>query len=183
MDVHTASAAGQSDANVVIETSRLRLRELESGDAGFILELVNDPAWLRFIGDRNVRTLDDARGYIDNGPRASYASHGFGLWLVERSHDGERLGLCGLIKRDTLEDVDIGFAFLPRHAGQGYAVEAASATLRLARDTLQLTRLVAIVSPDNEASIRLLGKLGLVFERTLDPSADGKHTALYGRAL
>jgi len=146
----------------VSETARLRLRHLASPDAPFILELVNEPGWLRFIGDRGVHDLESARGYIENGPGAMYARLGFGLYCVESRADGTRLGLCGLIKRDTLEDVDLGFAFLERHQGRGYAREAARATLEEARG-LGLQRVAAITSPDNERSIQLLAELGFRF--------------------
>lgn len=167
----------------LIETERLALRELVPADAAFILELVNDPSWLRFIGDKGVRNLDDARAYIANGPTASYARFGFGLWLVEHKAEGAPIGLCGLLKRDALDDVDIGYALLPQYAGQGYAFEAAAATVRYATNDLQLPRLVAIVSPDNRASIKLLEKVGLRFEKTIRMSEDGPATALYGGDL
>ncbi|KPV49042.1 hypothetical protein SE17_34840, partial [Kouleothrix aurantiaca] len=109
----------------VLETERLRLRQFADSDAAFVLELLNEPSWLRFIGDRGVRTLDDALGYITNGPQAMYARYGFSLLVVERTTDGAALGMCGLIKRDTLDAPDIGYAFLPRAWGQGYAREAA----------------------------------------------------------
>lgn len=152
----------------VLETPRLTLRELTPADAGFVLELVNEPLWLQFIGDRGVRTLADAEGYIRKGPMASYAQHGFGLWCVARKADGVPLGMCGLLKRETIPDIDIGFAFLSRFHGQGYAAEAASATLDHARRKLGLKRVAAITSPGNTASIRLLEKHGLRFERMLE---------------
>jgi len=166
-----------------IQTPRLALHELVEDDAAFILELVNDPSWLRHIGDKGVRDLDGARAYIANGPQASYARFGFGLWRVDLKDTGTPIGLCGLLKRDTLDDVDIGYAFLPRFVGQGYAFEAAEATWRHARETLELPRLVAIVSPENHASIKLLEKLGLRFETLLKLKDDGSDTALYGCAL
>ena len=159
------SAAAEAPA--VCETARLRLRQVTEDDAPFILALLNDPGWLRFIGDRGVHTLEDACRYIEQGPRRMYADHGSGLLLVERKHDGAALGLCGLIRRDTLPDVDLGFALAERFRGQGYACEAAAATLRHARETLKLTRVVAIAMPDNVASTRLLERLGLKFERTI----------------
>ena len=168
---------------IVCETPRLALRMLCDADAAFILRLVNDPEWLRFIGDRNVHDLRDARRYINDGPVAMRKRHGFALDVVERKEDGAPMGLCGLIKRDTLDDVDIGYAFLPRFVGKGYAFEAAEATWRHARETLRLPRLVAIVSPDNAASIKLLEKLGLRFETALKMKDDGSDTALYGCAL
>lgn len=154
----------------VLETERLRLRRFTVDDTAFILELVNDPSWLRFIGDRNVRNLEDAKNYILKGPVASYAKHGFGLWLVELKADGTPLGICGLLQRDTLPDVDIGFALLPQFCGQGYAVEAGLATMAYGRTTVGLKRIVAITSPDNESSIRILDKLGLRFERMIRPN-------------
>lgn len=155
----------------VIETERLILRRLDANDAGFILELVNDPDWLRNIGDKNVHSLDDARRYIADGPVAMYAKHGFGLYAVERREDGALIGMCGLIKRDTLDDVDIGFAFLPAFRSRGYAREAAAATLTHGRDVLGMRRVVAIVSPHNQASAKLLEAVGLRFERMLRLSA------------
>ncbi len=160
------------DDAIVIETDRLLLRRLCADDAGFILELVNDPDWLRYIGDKGVRNLDDARAYIENGPLAMYARHGFGLWRVELKDGRTPIGMCGLIKRDTLEDVDIGFAYLPRFRGCGYAREAAAATLAHGANGLGLRRIVAITSPDNAASGRLLEAIGLNFERQLDLAPD-----------
>ena len=150
---------------IVLETERLRLRRLHAGDAPFILEFLNDPAWLEHIGDKGVRTLDDARKYIETGPMAMYARMGFGLYLVELKPDAEPVGLCGVLKRDSLEHADLGFAFLPRFRGQGLAFEAASRTLIHARTDLGLSRVVAITSQGNVASGRLLAKLGFRFER------------------
>lgn len=147
----------------VVDTERLRLRWLEPDDAGFILELTNDPAWLLHIGDRGIRSEDDALRYIADGPRAMCERLGFGLYAVERLGGGRPIGLCGLIRRDWLDDVDIGFAFLPAYRRRGYALEAARATLEHARTGLGLQRIAAIVSPGNADSIRLLGKLGLTF--------------------
>ena len=147
-----------------LDTERLALRELEHRGAAFIEKLVNDPDWLRYIGDRNVHSPDDAKRYIDEGPRAAYAKHGFGLLMVERRADGEPLGICGLIKRDTLEHVDVGFAFLPAFRGAGYAREAASACIEHGR-ALGLTRIVAITTQDNEASGKLLERIGFRYER------------------
>ena len=164
----------------VIETERLLLRRLDPEDAAFILELVNDPDWLRYIGDKGVRNLDDARAYIETGPMAMYERVGFGLYCVERKSDAARIGICGLIKRDTLEDVDIGFAFLPQYRACGYAREAARATLGYARDKLGLTRVIAITSPGNDASGRLLEAIGLSFEG-LRQYPGGEHPIrLYG---
>jgi RimJ/RimL family protein N-acetyltransferase len=163
----------------VLETERLILRWMSTGDAGFILELLNEPSWLRFIGDRGVRTIEDARDYILNGPVAMYARLGFGLYLTELKEDGNPIGICGLIKRDFLDDVDIGFAFLPRYWGQGYAYEAASAVLAYGQGVLGLKRIVAITTPDNDRSARLLEKLGLRFERVVRYPDDSQDVRLF----
>jgi RimJ/RimL family protein N-acetyltransferase len=167
----------------VLETGRLVLRQIEAADAAFVLELLNDPSWLRFIGDKGVRTPEDARAYIASGPQKMYREHGFGLWLVESKADATPLGMCGLIKRPTLDDVDLGFAFLPRHCGHGYAHEAAAATLVHARTTVGLKRLVALTALDNTRSIRLLEKLGLKFERIVRLTANGPESRLFAIAL
>jgi [ribosomal protein S5]-alanine N-acetyltransferase len=151
----------------ILETERLWLRELASSDADFVLALLNDPDWLRFVGDRKVHTLEAARRYIEDGPLAMYERVGFGLWLVERKTDRAPLGICGLVARVGLGDVEIGFAFMPAHRGQGYAREAAAACLRHGQGALGLKRIVAITSLDNDDSIRLLEQLGFRFERTL----------------
>ena len=157
----------------IAETGRLRLRPFRESDAELILELLNDPEWLRFIGDRNVRSLDDARTYLGKLD-AAYAKHGFGLYRVERKADGASLGMCGLVKRDTLPDPDLGFAFLERHRGAGYAEEAARATLDHASRGLGLKRLAAIATPDNERSARLLEKLGFARDGGTTVSGNGK---------
>ena len=164
---------------IVLETERLILRWLSAEDAAFILALVNDPAWLQFIGDRGVRTLEDARGYILNGPVAMYHRVGFGLYLVELKPSATPIGLCGLIERAGLADIDIGFAFLPAFCGQGYAYESASAMLTYAQDTVGLKRVVAITAPDNQRSIALLTKLGLSFVDVLRLGEDQPEVMLF----
>ena len=158
---------------------RLRFDELGPDDADFILRLTNSEGWLRYIGDRGVRTEDDARRYLETGPMASYAAHGFGLYRVARRDTGVPIGICGLLRRATLSDVDLGFAFLPAHRGQGFAREAAAATLAYAHATLGLTRIVAIVSPENAASIRVLETLGMAQTGTVRLSADAEPVCLY----
>jgi ribosomal-protein-alanine N-acetyltransferase len=158
---------------VVLTTERLTIRQIEEDDAPFIRELLNDPSFIRNIGDRNVRTLDDAREYIRKGPLASYERHGFGLWLVELNGEGTPIGICGLLKRDVLDAPDIGFAYLPAFQSKGYGYEAARAVLDHAREALRLPRVVAIVSAGNEPSARLLEKLGMRFERMVQVS-DGE---------
>ncbi len=163
----------------ILETDRLILRRLSVEDGAFILELVNDPLWLRFIGDRGVRTLEDAHDYILKGPVAMYARLGFGLYLVERKSDGLSLGICGLIKRDALEDVDLGFAFLPAYRAQGYAYESAAAVLTYGQSVFGLKRIVAITSPDNDRSAKLLEKLGFSFEKMIQLPDDDEEVKLF----
>jgi RimJ/RimL family protein N-acetyltransferase len=149
----------------VLETDRLNLRRISIDDAEFILQLLNEPSFLQFIGDRGVRTFEDARNYILNGPMASYERFGFGLYLTELKEPRVPIGMCGLLKRDTLEDVDIGFAFVPQYWKQGYAMESAAAVMAHAKNAFGLNRLAAITSPENEPSIALLLKLGMRFEK------------------
>ncbi len=167
----------------VIETERLILRRLTVDDDEFILELLNDPAWLRFIGDKGVRTLDDAREYILKGPVAMYERLGFGLYLTELKDEGVPIGVCGLIKRDYLKDVDIGFAFLPRFRREGYGYESASAVMSYGKRALGLNRLAAITSPDNYDSAGLLEKLGFHFEGMIKLSVDGEEVRLFAADL
>lgn len=164
----------------VIETKRLVLRRLSPDDAEFIVELLNQPSFLRYIGDKEVRNNTDAVRYIQNGPVASYLQWGFGLYLVELKDTGVPIGMCGLLKRDSLPDVDVGFAFLPSYWSQGYAFESAAAVMTYGREALGLRRIVAITSLDNDASIRLLEKLGLRFERLIKLSADQSQVRLFG---
>jgi [ribosomal protein S5]-alanine N-acetyltransferase len=148
----------------VLETDRLSLRRLNLEDAEFIFRLVNEPSWLRFIGDKNVRTLDDARHYLETGPLAMYATFGFGMLLVELKVSGTAIGACGLLKRDALPDPDIGYAFLPEFWSKGYALEAATAVLSYGHKTHGLNRIMAITSPDNASSVRVLERCGMKFE-------------------
>lgn len=143
---------------IVIETQRLILRKFTLEDAPFLLELVNTPAWLQFIGDRNVHTVEEAENYLRNGNLKSYAEHGFGFYLVVTKESNEAIGMCGMVKRDSLEDIDIGFAFLPNSIGKGYGYEAASATLNYAQNVLKLGKIIAIVDPQNTSSIALIKK-------------------------
>ncbi|HEY2963992.1 MAG TPA: GNAT family N-acetyltransferase [Pyrinomonadaceae bacterium] len=154
----------------VLRTDRLFLREfkINDDDAQFALTLLNQPSFIRFIGDKKVRNLEDARQYILNGPVASYERNGFGLYVVELKDSHVPLGMCGLLQREDLPDPDVGFAFLPDFWNQGFAFEAAAAVLQDARERLKVERILAIVNPDNDASIKLLQKLGLRFERMKD---------------
>lgn len=144
----------------MITTKRLRLRLFTHEDAPFVVTLLNDAAFVEFIGDRGVRTEADARQYLDFGPLASYSANGFGLWCMERLDTDEPIGICGLLKRPTLDDVDVGYAMLESARGEGFAREAVSGTLRYASEVLGLPRVVAIVAPSNSASIRVMESLG-----------------------
>lgn len=166
----------------VLETERLTLRYLEMSDAEFILGLLNEPSFHRYIGDKGVRTLDDAREYIRSGPRASYEENGFGLYCTEITADHTPIGICGLVKRPQLDDPDVGFAFLPAFWSRGYATEAAAAVLRYGREDLEIERIVAITSPDNDASARVLVKIGLG-ESTLTRLQDGDPVKLFTEGL
>lgn len=161
-----------------IETERLTLRRMTTADAPLMLALLNDPDFLRFVGDRQVRTDEEARRYLENGPLAAYARDGFGSYAVELKRSGDAIGICGLFKRDHLPDPDIGFAFLPAWRGQGFAGESAQAVLRDAAARLGLTRVLAIVDPRNARSIALLERLGLEDAGTLS-SDDGVALACY----
>jgi RimJ/RimL family protein N-acetyltransferase len=163
----------------VIATPRMQLRELGAEDAAFILELLNEPGFLRYIGDKGVRTLADAREYIFKGPMASYERNGFGLYAA-CLQDGTPAGICGLVKRDGLEHPDVGFAFLSRYWSKGYAVESAAAVLAFADRNLKLERVVAITSLDNWSSIAVLEKIGLRFERVMKLTEDASEVKLFG---
>jgi RimJ/RimL family protein N-acetyltransferase len=165
---------------IILETERLRLRHLSpETDAEFILELLNEPSFVRYIGDKGARNLDDARRYIVEGPVKSYAENGFGLYLVELKADATPIGMCGIIKRDTLPDADIGFAFLQRYWNQGYAFESAAAIMTYAQETLRLERILAITTPDNESSARLLAKIGLRFDRMIRMTPEAAEIRLF----
>jgi RimJ/RimL family protein N-acetyltransferase len=167
----------------ILETDRLLLCHLSTEYADFILELLNEPSFIQNIGDRGVRTIEAANSYILNGPVASYAKNGFGLYLVKLKETDESMGMCGLIKRDTLEDVDIGYAFLPRFWSKGYAVESALAIKDYAKNVIGLKRMVAIVDPQNQGSIRVLEKIGLQFEKMVKLSEDDIELKLFGASI
>lgn len=166
----------------VLETERLILRQFTGGDAPFILRLLNEPSFIENIGDRGVRTLEHAERYLGDGPIESYRRHGHGLWLVALKETLQPIGMCGLLKRDQLPDVDLGYAFLPEFWSSGYAHESARAALDWAR-ARRIPRIVAIVSQGNAPSIRLLEKLGFAFERLTVMSPGAPDVALYGLRL
>ncbi len=163
----------------ILETDRLILREAAAHDAPFFLDLLNQPSFIQFIGDKGVRDLDGARDYIQKRLVDNYNRFGFGLYLTLLKEDETPLGICGLIKRDGLDDVDIGFAFLPQYTSKGYAFESASAVMEHGRKALGLKQIVGIVSPGNASSIRLLEKLGLKFERMIKLPNDDEELKLF----
>ena len=166
-----------------MHTTRLQLREFTHDDAAFVLRLLNEPSFLLHIGDKRVRDEAQARAYLDTGPIASYRAHGFGLWLVACRATGQPMGMCGLIRRDALPDVDLGYAFLPAFWGQGLAREAASATVAAAASRFGLRRLLAIVAPANTRSIHLLETLGFGFERMVQMAPGEPELRLFARSL
>ena len=163
-----------------LSTPRLELRWLTPADAGLLLAVWNDPAFVRHVGDRGVRTVDAAAEAMAAGPLAMYRDYGYGPYRVALRESGEAIGMCGLFRRPALDDPDIGFALLPAYCGKGYAFEAAQAVLKHARNRLGLGRLTAIVSPGNATSIRLIEKLGLRFERPIRMPGDETDVSLYG---
>jgi ribosomal-protein-alanine N-acetyltransferase len=163
----------------VIITPRLVLRELTADDAPFILELLNETEFVRFIGDKGVKNVADARDYIRKGPVDSYVRHGFGLYAA-CLRDGSPLGICGLVKRDGLSDPDLGFAFLARYRSKGYALESARAVLQRGRNEFKLARILAITTPDNERSVALLQKAGFEFEGMIRLGESAEELKLFG---
>ena len=164
----------------ILETERLILRELTADDAAFLLEVMNEPAFIRNVADRGIRTVADAKAYILEKLAPSYAQFGFGFYLVELKDGGTGVGICGLVKRETMEDVDIGYSTLERFCGRGYAYEAASALMQHGRSVLGLPRIVGVTAPENLISIKLLEKLGLRYERMVDlPGYEGQ-SKLFG---
>jgi RimJ/RimL family protein N-acetyltransferase len=158
--------------NKILETERLVLQEFSIDDAEFILTLLNTHGWLEYIGDKNVRTIEDAENYLENVPIKSYKENGFGLWLILLKNNSTPIGMCGLIKRESLDDIDIGFALLPEYSKLGYGYEIAQATINYAKHDLGIDKVVAITNSNNVPSIKLLNKLGLQFEKTLKLSED-----------
>jgi RimJ/RimL family protein N-acetyltransferase len=164
-------------------TPRLVLRRLGLDDAAFVVQLLNEPSFLEYIGDRGVSNEQDAHRYLREGPMAMYAKYGFGLWHVSLKSDGTAIGMCGLLQRDSLPDADIGYAYFPAHWGMGYALEAADATLRHAAEKFGLRRVIAVVSAGNAGSIRVLEKIGMRFERMHSMHPGEADVRLYGREL
>ncbi|CAN5797429.1 GNAT family N-acetyltransferase [soil metagenome] len=164
---------------IILETERLLSRQFTIEDTAFVIKLLNTPGWMQFIGDRNVRTEEEAKKYLLNSPIKSFKENGFGLGLVLLKNTCEPIGMCGLVKRESLQGVDIGFAFLPEYSGKGYAQEIASATLLYAKETLKVPVVLAIVMPKNERSIKLLHKIGLHFKTMITLTKDGEDLMLF----
>ncbi len=167
----------------IVDTERLELRWLTLDDAPMMLAVWNDPAFMQFVGDRGVRTLEEAQLSLQTGPMNLYVEHGYGPFRVIRRIDGASMGICGLFRRDGLDEPDIGFALLPEYCGEGFAYEASIAVLDHAREVLDLPRVTAIVSPENSASIRLLEKLGLHYDKLMRLPGDDKDVSLYSIAF
>ncbi len=165
---------------MILETARLRLRKLTENDAAFVLRLVNEPAFLTNIGDKEVRNLDDARRFIREGAWTNQPKPGYGQLLVELKDSGEPVGVCGLLYRPSLDVTDVGFALLSPYQHQGYAYEAATAVLQYGRATLGISQIVALTVPENTASIKLIEKLGLRFRQEVQMFAGDPGTWLYG---
>lgn len=167
----------------ILDTARLSLRPFTEKDTSFIIQLVNSPGWLTFIGDKNIRNESQALDYLRQGPLKSYTTYGFGLWLVELKPDATPIGMSGLVQREYLTTPDLGFAFLPSFTGKGYAREIAYAILDYAKTRLGLETIQATTLPDNERSISLLQKIGMSFSETLQSPTNSTLLHLYHRSL
>jgi len=165
--------------NYLFETNRLRLREFNLSDVKFIIELLNSPGWLEFIGDRNVKTIKQAQNYLKNGPMKSYRENGYGLSMVETREGDKPIGMCGILKREFMDHPDIGFAFLPAFMAKGYAFEIANETINYTRHHLKIPTISAITDEKNVKSIRLLEKIGLKFIKTIVYPDTKEELALY----
>lgn len=163
----------------VLQTERLMLRKLTLDDTDFIIELVNSPGWLQYIGYRNIHTTEDAEKYLQDGPLKSYELNGYGLLLIQLKTTKAPIGMCGLIKRDALPLPDLGYALLPAHEGKGYITEATSSYLAYVQQHFYLPKLLAITNLDNEKSIRVLEKLHFAFERYMNMSGDDHPVRLF----
>jgi ribosomal-protein-alanine N-acetyltransferase len=164
---------------LILETERLSISEFTFDDTDFIIQLLNSPGWIKFIGDRHVKTKEDAKLYLQAGPMKSYAQNGFGLYRIDLKSENRSIGMCGFLKRDTLEFPDIGFAFLQDYEGKGYALEASAAIVVYERQRLSISTLLAITIPDNVKSIRLLKALGFEYDRNITMPGDEKMLHLY----
>lgn len=164
---------------IIFETDRLFLREFAEDDTDFIIDLLNSPGWLKFIGDRNVKTSEQAKEYLKNGPIKSYKENGYGLSMAILKEGNKPIGMCGIIKRDYLENPDIGFAFLPEYEGKGYALEVATATVKYAEEKLQISKIFAFTLPSNTKSIKLIEKIGFKFVKNITIPNDSEELMLF----
>jgi RimJ/RimL family protein N-acetyltransferase len=163
----------------ILETKRLILRETSVDDAEFMLDLLNQPSFIKYIGDRNVRTIAEAEAFIETRYRQSYRDNGFGLYVVELKETAVPIGICGFVKRDTLPAPDIGFAFLPQFCGQGFAHESAAGSMKYGQETLGFTKVLAITTQDNESSGKLLLKTGFKFVELVKMPHDDEELKLF----
>lgn len=159
---------------LILETERLQIVEFTKKDADFILELVNEPAWIEFIGDKNINNLHEAAHFIEHKLQPSYKEHGFGLFLVKLKEQYSSIGMCGLVNRPGLENIDLGFSFLATHRKKSYAFESSKVMIKYAKNTLKIPKLVVITNPNNVISGKLLEKLGFTFDTLIDLAEDGK---------
>ncbi|WP_343110359.1 GNAT family N-acetyltransferase [Mucilaginibacter sp.] len=169
-------------SNVLFESDNLRMRRFLASDKAFVFELLNTPAWKKFIGDRNIHTLVDALNYIQKGPLSLYEKYGFGPWIVELKFTEDVIGMCGLFKRDYLDQPDLGFAFLPGYEGRGLAYEACIASLSYIKSNYTFDKLYAITTDDNVRSRRLLERCGFLNSGTII-STEGEGLLLYNIQL
>jgi RimJ/RimL family protein N-acetyltransferase len=169
---------------IIAETHRLLISKLSLDDGPFFLELVNTPNWLKYIGDRNLKTVEDAKTYLKNGTLKSYNNFGFGFYKLQlKEENNKTIGTCGLIKRDALECVDLGFAMLPNYERKGFGYESSVAILKLAKEQFKLHKVAAITLPENTSSIKLLEKLGLSYEKTIKPFEDDEELLFFAKVL
>ena len=168
---------------ILAETNRLVISKISLDDAPFFMKLVNTPNWLKYIGDRNLKTIQDTETYLTNGILKSYKELGFGFYKLQTKVDNTSIGICGLVKREQLEDVDFGFAFLPEFEGQGYGYEASTAIIDKAVEIFNIKKLLAITLPINSNSIKLLSKLGFIYEKRVKPFEDDEELLLFAKQL
>ena len=168
---------------IIAETNRLIISKVSLEDAPFFLKLVNTPHWIKYIGDRNLKTIKDAEDYLTNGILKSYKELGFGFYLLQNKSDNTPIGICGLVKREQLNDVDFGFALLPEFEGQGFGFEASTAILKIVKDVFNIKKILAITLPINTNSIKLLEKLGFNYEKRVKPYEDDEELLLFAKQL
>jgi RimJ/RimL family protein N-acetyltransferase len=168
---------------IIAETPRLFISEFQSQDAAFYLELLNSPKWIQNIGDRNLKSVEDAEKYLIEKTIPAYKKQGFGFYKITLKKNNKPIGTCGLIKRDELKHVDIGFALLPGYEGQGFGLESSQAILELAQSKFHLETIYGITLEQNLESIKLLEKLGLTFEKKIHPFEDNKELLLFFKTL